>query len=282
MPTTPQIVMRGELPKLCETIRRIDGSNSDLLPIKQRDHVLYFGETGLFMVDEFAAVRTIIGNQICAGIGVGWEEYRPATHEEPPDADVTEGPIFRSWERAVEWVLVEYFKRRIQAYFEVRAEEELAAAEEPSYDHNEMAAILRERWGDAVEVWHTGGGVMNPVIVLERGDHDTMSGYAVRYLMCSMEWCPVEASMGVYDERHKSGEEALAECFAVGDNGPMEPDAIRRRAADLIEEAQLKQQAAEEWDCEISELVPCEVCPQYDEVCDHCGCTKWVAEEVSK
>ena len=84
--------------------------------------------------------------------------------------------------------------------------------------------------------------------------------------------------MAYYDFRYRNGEEPTHEWIGEGDKVPMTHGDIRTLAARVIEQGEYRRKAAEDWDCPVEELEPCEACPVIDEICEACGCTGWVAE----
>jgi len=63
------------------------------------------------------------------------------------------------------------------------------------HDSEGMTALLRQAFPEAtIETWHTGGGCMNPTIVLG----------AKEYIMFSVNWGPGEGSFGRYAVRPDS------------------------------------------------------------------------------
>lgn len=65
----------------------------------------------------------------------------------------------------------------------------------------ELTDALRARFGeDRVTYWNTGGGNMNPVIVLKHADHGDIEAGAIVYVMFTMGWHPDEASFSLYNE----------------------------------------------------------------------------------
>ncbi len=115
------------------------------------------------------------------------------------------------------------------------AEAELTATDLTS---EQFTKILRAEYPDHdVQLWHTGGGTMNPVVVLKTGRLETLGAFgkthiqddaALLYIMISHGWGPSEASFGVYDERLENGyEEAVHDWWGSGDEVPTAPADIK-------------------------------------------------------
>ena len=84
-------------------------------------------------------------------------------------------------------------------------------------NHLEMCSALKSGFGEsAVELWHTGGGIMNPVLVWKRN----ADGSVCDYLLFSDGWYPDEAAFGFCEQ----GEDDDTRQYWSGDgSAPMEP-----------------------------------------------------------
>lgn len=106
---------------------------------------------------------------------------------------------------------------------------------ECGFNENDFAEkVLRPIWGDRVEIWHTGGGCMNPVIKLSDDEK--------RYVMFSMGWYPQEASFSLFCEE-TGDEQCMFEVPAAswcgehspqGHNVPLEPCLIQGLIASTL------------------------------------------------
>ncbi|GAG30636.1 unnamed protein product, partial [marine sediment metagenome] len=104
-------------------------------------------------------------------------------------------------------------------------------------EHLDMSRALAFHFPrENVELWHTGGGCYNPVLVFSRDS----SGSATRYLMFSDGWYPEEASFGLYQIDPITEEEiGIGQWYETGDSVPTTPrsfvELVRREIGDALQ-----------------------------------------------